>query len=67
MSTADLALQRAIEAVKYVARCASIDADRQGHVAIALHLASAMDAADQAAILLQQICSTQKSTHETTS
>lgn len=45
----DLSIERAIESVKYVARCASVDADKLGLQNVSIELAGACDAADRAA------------------
>lgn len=45
----DLSIERAIESVKYVARCASVDADKLGLPGVSIELAGAVDAANRAA------------------
>lgn len=51
----DLSIQRAIESVKYVARCASVDADTLGLQAVSIELAGAVDACDRAEKKLSQL------------
>jgi hypothetical protein len=48
----DLSIERAIDSVLYVARCASVDADKLGLLKVSIALAGAMDAATNAQLAL---------------